>query len=400
MRISSVQIFQQGIEAFGKQQSKLSDLQQQISSGVRLTKPSDDPAASSRVLELEQTVSQLDQYNVNISLAENRLKLEETTLSAVENSFFRIKELIIQANNSSNDETSLQAIGVEIEERYQELLSLANAQDSAGDFLFAGFQNQTQPFTESATGSMRHVVYSGDQGQRSFQVSPTRQITADDSGSKIFLEVPSPLALNETTGITNTGTAVVAPAMVFDALNHVSPANFRIEFTDPTTYNIVDLSGGPGVVGATYTDSGSIEYNGVRTSITGTPVALDSFTISKGQYRDVFTSIDSILDTLNDPSLTSDQRVANLGQSQIDMESFFGNVLDVRTSIGGRLNALESQLDANIAFSVTTKTTISTLRDTDLAEAISMLTLEQTTLDAAQATFAKISSSSLFNFLR
>ena len=129
-------------------------------------------------------------------------------------------------------------------------------------------------------------------------------------------------------------------------------------------------------------------------------VALDSFTISKGQYRDVFTSIDSILDTLNDPSLTSDQRVANLGQSQIDMESFFGNVLDVRTSIGGRLNALESQLDANIAFSVTTKTTISTLRDTDLAEAISMLTLEQTTLDAAQATFAKISSSSLFNFLR
>ncbi|MBT3725338.1 MAG: flagellar hook-associated protein FlgL, partial [Gammaproteobacteria bacterium] len=258
MRISSVQIFQQGIEAFGKQQSKLSDLQQQISSGVRLTKPSDDPAASSRVLELEQTVSQLDQYNVNISLAENRLKLEETTLSAVENSFFRIKELIIQANNSSNDETSLQAIGVEIEERYQELLSLANAQDSAGDFLFAGFQNQTQPFTESATGSMRHVVYSGDQGQRSFQVSPTRQITADDSGSKIFLEVPSPLALNETTGITNTGTAVVAPAMVFDALNHVSPANFRIEFTDPTTYNIVDLSGGPGVVGATYTDSGSI----------------------------------------------------------------------------------------------------------------------------------------------
>ncbi|MBT4075569.1 MAG: hypothetical protein HOE78_03210 [Gammaproteobacteria bacterium] len=99
MRISSVQIFQQGIEAFGKQQSKLSDLQQQISSGVRLTKPSDDPAGSSRVLELEQTVSQLDQYNVNISLAENRLKLEETTLSAVENSFFRIKELIIQANN-------------------------------------------------------------------------------------------------------------------------------------------------------------------------------------------------------------------------------------------------------------------------------------------------------------
>ena len=52
MRISTLQMYQQGIEAFGKQQTKLSHLQQQISSGVRITKPSDDPAASARVLQL------------------------------------------------------------------------------------------------------------------------------------------------------------------------------------------------------------------------------------------------------------------------------------------------------------------------------------------------------------
>lgn len=399
MRVSSIQIFQQGIEAFGKQQSKLSVLQQQISSGVKLTKPSDDPAASSRVLELEQTVSLLEQYNVNVTLAENRLKLEETSLNAVENAFFRIKELTIQANNATNDGTALRAIAVEIGEMYQEIISLANSQDASGDFLFAGFNNKTQPFTQNTTGSINHVVYSGDQGQRSFQVSPTRQVVSDDSGSKIFLEVPSQLALNESTGAGNSGTGVIAPAVVSDALVYV-PGDFQVVFTAPGVYDVVDLSGPVNIVtGATYTDSNSIEFNGIETSITGVPATGDTFNVSPGQYRDIFTTVNSIVDTLN--SSTSDaQRSANLAQAQIDMEAFFTNVLEVRTSIGGRLNALEAQFDDNIAFTVTTKQTISTLRDTDLAEAISQLTLEQTTLDAAQAVFARVTSSSLFNYLR
>ena len=91
---------------------------------------------------------------------------------------------------------------------------------------------------------------------------------------------------------------------------------------------------------------------------------------------------------------------ANLTQAQTDIEAFFSRVLEVRTSIGGRLNALETQFDNNDAIRVSTRETISTLRDVDLADAISQLTLEQTTLDAAQAIFARITSSSLFNFLR
>jgi flagellar hook-associated protein 3 FlgL len=83
-----------------------------------------------------------------------------------------------------------------------------------------------------------------------------------------------------------------------------------------------------------------------------------------------------------------------------DIDNFFSKVLEVRTSIGGRLNALESQKEANEADIFVTQATLSTLRDTDLAEAISQLTLEQATLDAAQAVFSRITSSSLFNYLR
>ncbi len=62
MRVPTTQIFLQGIEAFGQQQAKLAKLQQQISTGIRLTNPSDDPVAASQVLGLEQTIQLHHQY--------------------------------------------------------------------------------------------------------------------------------------------------------------------------------------------------------------------------------------------------------------------------------------------------------------------------------------------------
>ena len=399
MRIGTSQIYFQSVEAFQQQQVKLLKLQQQISSGVRLTKPSDDPLASAQVLEMEQVVSLKLQYQVNIGIAENRLELEETALAGVENLIFRMRELAIQANNGANDATAMQAIGVEMEEINEALLSLANTQDTNGDYLFAGFQNQQQPFTEVITGSIRHVIYNGDQGQRSLQISETRQVAVDDPGREVFMEIPSATALNELAAPANAGTGVMAPAHVFDASLY-TPGTFEIRFTGPATYDVFDVGLGANIVtGATYTDSANIDFQGIRTSITGVPAAGDVFTISPGQYRDIFESVLGLSESLQSAPGGA-ARSANVGEFLDDLDNFLTRVLDIRSKVGGRLNALENQFDVNEAHINATKSSLSALRDTDLAEAISQLTLEQTTLDAAQAIFARITSSSLFNFLR
>ena len=93
-------------------------------------------------------------------------------------------------------------------------------------------------------------------------------------------------------------------------------------------------------------------------------------------------------------------RAANIAQALGDLDAALDVSLNVRTTVGGKLNAIESQRDENEAQVLVAKKTLSSLRDTDLAEAISQLTLEQTTLEAAQAVFARITSSSLFNFLK
>ena len=399
MRIATTQIFRQGLEAFGNQQVKLSKLQQQISTGIKLTKPSDDPAASSRVLDLQEMVSLQMQYQVNISAADTRLKLQEDTLSSLGNINHRLKELAIQGNNGAMDGTSLRAISVEVNEILEEMISLGNTRDENGDFLFAGYQNSTQPFTAALTGSINHVVYNGDEGQRFLQVSETRQVAVDNPGSEVFLQLASATALNELASAANTGTGIMAPANVIDASIYV-PGDYEIRFTAPGIYDVFDVTNGVNIVtAAAYTDSADINFQGIRTSITGAPAAGDVFTVSQGQYKDIFESVQGLVETLNTgPNPTV--RAANISEFLGDLDTFFNRTLDLRTSVGGRMNSIESQKSSNEANILSTQSTISTLRDTDLASAISQLTLEQTTLDAAQATFARLTSSSLFNFLR
>ncbi|MCP4983460.1 MAG: flagellar hook-associated protein 3 [Gammaproteobacteria bacterium] len=399
MRISTRQIYTQGIEGFQQQQVKLARLQQQISSGMRLSKPSDDPAAASKVLELEQSVSLNLQYQSNINLAEQRLNQQDAILANYDNLLIRVRELAIQANNAPVDAVSRNAIAAELDERLDEVLSLANSIDANGDFLFAGFQNNNTPFTRATTGSRDHVTFNGDNGVRAVQISQTRQMDTDITGQEIFMQVASTTSLREIPAAANGGTGVIAPASVVDSSLFVA-GDYEIRFTAPGVYDVFDVAGGINIVtGATYTDSQQIDFQGIRTSITGVPAAGDVFTISSGQYQDVFSIVASLSETLK-TGPTSDIRAANIAQSLADLDNAFENALNARTRIGGRLNALQGQREDNEAQVLVARSTLSILRDTDLAEAISQLALEQTTLDAAQAVFARITSSSLFNFLK
>ncbi len=396
MRVSTQQIFQQGLASIHQQQEKISILQKQISTGQRLNNPSDDPSAASRILELEQIMALDDQYQTNIGTAINRLTFEETALDQVGTLIVRVKELSIQSNNASLGSDGLRAVSAEVEERFQELLSLANSKDESGDYLFAGYNSGSKPFSAVLNGSTTSVTYNGDQGQRSLQISASRQITVDNSGSEVFMQLAEPTNLNQTALVSNAGTGQIAAANMFDA-SAFEPGNYEIRFTAADTYNIYDVTNATNITtGASYVSGDNIDFNGIRTSITGAPASGDVFSISSPQ--NIFETIETLRQTLTG-SLNSAQRAVNIDRVLSDLDTSFERILDVRTSIGGRLNAIDSQQDANEANIISTQKTLSTLRDTDLAEAISQLTLEQTTLEAAQATFASITRSSLFDYL-
>ena len=181
------------------------------------------------------------------------------------------------------------------------------------------------------------------------QISETRQIAVDDPGSAVFLQLASNTALNEIASVANTGTGAMAPAQVIDASVY-APGTYEIRFTAPGVYDVFDVNNGVNIVtGAAYIDSADIVFQGIRTSITGVPAAGDVFTISQGQYKDIFESVQTLVDTMNSGANPT-QRNANIGEFLDDLDTFLNRVLEVRTSVGARMNALDSQRESNACY--------------------------------------------------
>ena len=180
MRISTAQIFQQSVDAMLTQQRQLSETELQVASGKRILRPSDDPSAAVRVLDLSEAQQRLAQYQRNADAAIARLDQEESALLSIENLLQRVRELAVQGANDTLSVDDRQAIATEVREHMQSFLELANSRDASGEYLFAGYQSLTEPMTHNGTGTFS---YTGDTGQRTLKIGDTREVAIGDPGT-------------------------------------------------------------------------------------------------------------------------------------------------------------------------------------------------------------------------
>lgn len=225
MRISTSQIYQQGLSAMLNQQANLSKTQMQLSTGQRILTPADDPAGSAQALDLSQAIAVAKQYGVNANHAQTRLGLEDNALSNISNLLQRVRELALQANNATQTNETRAALSQEVQQRLNDLLALANTQDANNEYLFAGYNGNVQPFAKTASG----FSYSGDQGSRYLQIGPSTQVANGDPGSDVFMAVRNG---NGTFAISansaNTGSGVISPGTPDTATAYV-----------PGTYSLI-----------------------------------------------------------------------------------------------------------------------------------------------------------------
>ncbi|MFT7287393.1 MAG: flagellar hook-associated protein 3 FlgL [Halieaceae bacterium] len=396
-RLSSLQIFQSGISNILDRQVELARTQEQLSTGRRILSPSDDPSAAVKILDLEEDVRLVDQYARNASLASGQLALEESTLGEVVNVLQRVRELTVQANNATQSPETRAAIAVEIDSRLDELVALANTRDGNDEFIFGGFQSLNQPFSRGGDT----VSFAGDDGQRFLDISAGAQIAVRDSGSRVFL---SPRAGNGqfdfSAGVTNSGSAVVHSS---SADNSYVRDDYTVSFlpTDPPSYQVTD-SGAAVVAAGTYTSGEAISFAGATLRIEGEPDAGDSFLVEAAPRQSIFTTIAEIATALNGASggPASDTSVNNaLASGLNNLDQAIGNVLEVQSEVGVRLNRIDSQQSINEDFRLQLQETLSDVQDLDYAEAISRLNLQLVALQAAQQTYVRVQGLSLFNFL-
>jgi flagellar hook-associated protein 3 FlgL len=186
IRISTNTLFDQGIGTISDRQRSLLDAQQKVSTGRRVVTPADDPIAAGRILDLSQAKASTAQFVENAGSASASLAVSEQSLQGVIRSLQDVRSTIISAGNATLGDSGRAILARELRGNYQELLSLANATDGQGNYLFVGYRGQTQPFSESAPGT---VQYAGDQGQRLLQISASRYVPISDAGSEIFQRI-------------------------------------------------------------------------------------------------------------------------------------------------------------------------------------------------------------------
>jgi len=243
--------------------------------------------------------------------------------------------------------------------------------------------------------------YNGDQGQRMIQIGDARQIADGDPGSEIFFRVKSGNGtFTATAAAINAGTGVIDGGSVTDSTLY-NPGQFTIRFIDPDNYEVVD-SGAAVIATGTFDSGGTIAFNGIQMSIQGDPATGDEFDVSPSVNDNVFAMIDDLATAVESIVLDETSRAAmhnGINEGILAMDQAIGNVIDSRTSVGSRLAAIDGQNDANASTILTLQETIADLQDLDYAEALSRLTVEASTLEAAQQSFIRMQNLSLFNYL-
>ncbi|KAA5950934.1 flagellar hook-filament junction protein FlgL [Pantoea sp. Bo_2] len=188
MRISTNMIFEQQVRGITDSQASWLKVGEQLSSGRRVTNPSDDPIAASRAVVLTQTQQQGEQYALARTFAEQGLSLEDNTLKGVTNGIIAAQALIVNGSTGTLSDDDRGSIATQLEGVRAQLLNLANSKDANGRYIFAGYKTDSAPFVDTAgTG----VSYAGGTDAITQKVDTSRTMTVAHTGDSIFMSITS-----------------------------------------------------------------------------------------------------------------------------------------------------------------------------------------------------------------
>ncbi len=378
-------------------ESNLSQTQNQISSNLSFTTASQNPTAAGSVNNYNQALAQSKQFDTNANSAQTNLSTEDTALASVQAQLQSLRGLALQANSGSVSNADLKSIATQAAQIQSGLLALANSQNGNGEYIFGGYAAQTQPFTLSTTGA----TYHGDQGERQVQIAAGLTVNDGDNGNTVFNNIKTG---NGTFAVTanpaNSGGVIVGASTVANASAYDGKP-FSINFTSPTAYTINDSTNAV-VASGTYTQGQAISYDGTQVTLTGTPAATDSFTVAPSTNQSIFTTVQNLVTALQAgaaPGAGQAKLNNSIGTAINNIDQALNQTSDVRSSIGGRLNSITTQLSVSSSQQIQFQSTISSLQSLDYAQAITTLNLQNTTLSAAMQAYTLTQGLTLFKYI-
>ena len=163
------------------QQSKLADLQDKASTLNKISRPSDDPAATAQALATRALQAANAQYGRNIDDGNTWLSAADSALQQASNVMQRIKDLTVQAGNGTLPQSGKDAIANELDSLNQDLINVANSKH-LGRNIFAGNSDKAAPFD----GAMPPTFVAAGTSPVERRISETQTVRVDADGGTIF----------------------------------------------------------------------------------------------------------------------------------------------------------------------------------------------------------------------
>ncbi len=273
MRISTGMIFHSGVSSMNNLSEAMLQVNQQLSTGLSVLTPADNPVAASQALNVTQASNINAQYAVNQTSATTALGLEGSQLASVSDLLTQAQQLTVQAGNATLNSTDRTTIATQLRSIFSQMLGLANSQNSSGQYMFSGNMGNTQSFSGTVeTG----VTYNGDNGQQNLQLSSSQQLAVSDSGNNIFQNIPAGNGYFATANAAgNGGSGVIDAGSVSDPTkwNASSLGQVTVRFAGISSVTgTVDVSA-PGIAMSAGDNQFTIAVNGAAPATITLPTA-------------------------------------------------------------------------------------------------------------------------------
>lgn len=185
MRISTSNMFSEGIARISSIQNQQIKLQEQLASQKKFTSPKDAPIEAARALE----VSYLKEVNLNYAnvrkTAESNLSVLEGNLNSVTNHILAAQSQLVASGNGALSDNERGFIASDLQNILDGLVGLANTQDASGKYLYSGYQSATKTY-EYNGGTGRYDYQGSSNKTFKIEVAPNVEMGVSFDGEQVF----------------------------------------------------------------------------------------------------------------------------------------------------------------------------------------------------------------------
>ena len=421
MAITTAGFYQKNIDLFSRLNKDVSDIQVQVSTGKKILSLKHDVQDIALLNASEEHKQETTQFNSNAGRVISDLERIDISFEQLQNAAVRLKELHVESSNGFLTPGERKLFQLEITGIKNEILSIANGQDALGNGYFSGVSTEEQPFKVSNFGD---VSYSGSAVEKSIQVSRDSHLRQNFSGNEVFLsansasgnfsifdaidEFSQSLNYDISSGISSNllsdGNSV---DVVFPISGQANQYKFEM-VADGTAYEIEANVYGNDFNGFV----AEINSNTASTGITAAVSADNKISFSGAGVELKITNFSSDLPSASDQSIRVQKGIGSNVNDEVilprslsnpvvqnKLHDVFEHFISMRTELGVAANTAQNFVESTQNTLVDLNEDISEISDADMAELLTKLQGLLTNKEAAQATFSRLSSRNLFDFL-